>query len=133
MSSSGFGRSLPLCRGTTKHLPTIQHVQLASGRVNVAVTAAHIIIGIRVRGALGGAVFLYLIASRSLLRNAERHGHLEHMSAAVGGPHFARTRVDASVRATGWPRHSPTRFPASARCLAVFTTRSHLECVRGCW
>lgn len=93
----------------------------------MSITAAHIIIGIRVGRALGGAVFFHPVAAGALLRYAEGHRYLKHMSAAVGGAHFARTRIDASVGATGGSRHSPTRFPTSARRLAVLATRSHLE------
>lgn len=93
----------------------------------MSVTAAHVLVGICVQRALGGTVLLHLVAAYSpLLRDAERHGHLEHVAAAIGGPHFASARVDASVGTAGGPGYSPARLPASAGGLAVLATGAHL-------
>lgn len=93
----------------------------------MAITAAHVIIGIRVGCALGGTVLLHLIAARPFLGDAECHGHLKHMSAAVGGAHLASARVNTAVRATGRPGHSPTRLSTRPRRLAVLATGAYLE------
>lgn len=93
----------------------------------MAVAAAHIIIRVCVRRALRGTVLLHLIAARALLRNAKRHRHLKHMSAAVGRTHFARTRIDATVRAAGRPCYPPARLPAGSRRLTVLAARSNLR------
>lgn len=93
----------------------------------MAITATHVLVGIGVEGALGGAVLLNLVSARPLLRDAERHGHLEHVSTAIRGPHFASARVDASVRATGRAGYSPARLSASSGGLAVLSTGAHLR------
>lgn len=96
----------------------------------MSVTAAHIVIGVGVQGALGGTVLLHLVASSTFLRDAEGHGHLKHMPTTVGGSHFAGTGVDASIGAARGTGHSPTRLPAGTRRLAVLAAGAHL-CMGG--
>lgn len=61
----------------------------------------------------------------SLLRHAEGQWYLEDVLAAIGGAHFAWTGIEASIRAAGWPSHTPTGLPAHARRLAVFAAGLH--------
>lgn len=106
----------------TSCLPAVEHFHFALASVHVAVGAAR-------------HPLLLLVASHrtrvgrthpvAFLAKAERHGHLEHVLAAVLGLHPARVAVYVSVRATSGLRDPPARLTAMPGRLTVFLRRSH--------
>lgn len=61
----------------------------------------------------------------SLLGHAERERHLEDVFAAVGGAHFAGTRIEAPVGAAGWSCHTPAGLATHACRLTVLAAGLH--------
>lgn len=90
----------------------------------MAIAATDTFVDIAYGWTFGWTVFLDLVASGSLLRNAVRHGHFEDMSSTVGRSHFTGTRVDTSIRSAGWSSNSPARFSAISCALTVLPIRS---------